>query len=265
MINPTFNHSAKTTYSLYNGQVQMTFNTNGHRYQIGDTECVGVTTILSTLAKPALIPWAVKMTTDYIATQLKAGKAYDELQIQSILKEAKLAHRKKKEDAGDLGSLIHNWIERYIKGEKPEMPTNEKMQKAILSFLKWTKDEKVKFLKSEQPVYSRKYNFAGTCDFTCEIDGKKYVGDVKTSNAIYNEYMLQVAAYRYCLQEEFEGQDYDGMIIVRVPKDDSDIEIVRFNNYKELATTFIHLLFVYRQLQLMTNTKEVKNKNGYRQ
>lgn len=235
----------------------MIFNSNGHRYTIGDRECVGVTTVLQTLSKPALIPWAVKMTTDYIADAWKSGKAYDEIEIQNTIKEAKMAHRKKKEDAGNLGTLIHKWLENYINGEKPEMPVNEKMQKAVMSFLKWEKENKVRFIRSEQPVYSRKYNFAGTCDFTCEIDGKKYVGDIKTSNAIYNEYMLQVAAYRYCMQEEFPNEQFDGMVIVRVPKDDSDIEIVKFNNYKELATTFIHLLLVYRQLQLMTNTKEV--------
>lgn len=252
MIDPKAEISAKTIKKLYNGEIDLVFNKNGHRYTIKDRQCVGVTTVLSTLAKPALIPWAVNMTIEYLQSTLKPGEKYDEVQLMAMFKEAKGAHRKKKEAAADLGSLVHKWLEQYIKGENPEMPQNEQMKLSITAFLKWTKDNKVRFIESERVVYSKKYNFAGTCDFTCEINGKKYIGDIKTSNAIYNEYLLQVSAYRYAIQEE-SNDLYDGMLIVRVPKTAEEIEVFEFNDFQENAKAFIYLLNVYNRLQILKN------------
>jgi len=237
---------------MYNDTVELVFTNSFHRYTVNGTACVGVTTVLSTLAKPALIPWAVNMTVEYLQENMKPGVQYDEVQISEMLKEAKGAYRKKKEKAADVGTLVHAWIEGYIKGEKPPMPKNAEMLIAVEAFLKWVKEKKVKFLRSEFPVYSKKYNFAGTCDFTCEIEGKRYVGDIKTSNAIYNEYLLQVSAYRYAIQEE-ENKAYDGMLIVRVPKTAEEIEVVEFNDYQENAKAFLYLLNVYNRLQILKN------------
>lgn len=244
--------SAKKTFSLYKGKISLIFNSNGHRYTVNNKDVIGVTTILSTLAKPALIPWAVNQTIEYLQSNIKTGKKYDEMEINELLKEAKMAYRKKKEKAADLGTLVHSWIESYIKGENPKFPENEEMKKAVNAFLLWVKEKKVKFLHSERPVYSRKYNYCGTCDFTCEIEGKKYVGDIKTSNAIYAEYMLQVAAYRYAIQEE-DGGKYDGMIIVRVPKTAEDIEVFEFGDYETHAKTFLYTLKVWQHLQIIKN------------
>jgi len=244
--------SSTKQLSLYGGNVQMTFNNTGHRYTIGKNACVGVTTVLATLAKPALIPWAVNMTLESVKSHFLPGKKYDEVQISEMLAEAKMAHRKKKEGAADIGSMVHAWIESYIKGEKPEMPINPQMLHAVEGFLKWVKEKKVIFMESERVIYSKKYNFAGTVDFTCKIDGKKYVGDIKTSNAIYSEYLLQVSAYRYALQEEDEDI-YDGMLIIRVPKTAEEVEVLEFNDYQENAKTFLYLLQVYNRLQILKN------------
>lgn len=252
MVNPKTKVSSKIVKKLYKGEIELVFNKNGHRYTVADKPCVGVTTILSSLAKPALIPWAVNMTIGYLQENIKAGKSYDEVQIGELLKEAKGAYRKKKEAAADLGSLVHKWIEDYIKGLKPELPINPQMKLSIDAFLKWEKDNKVKFIESERVVYSRKYNFAGTCDFTCEINGKKYIGDIKTSNAIYSEYLLQVSAYRYAMQEE-DNNVYDGMLIIRVPKTAEAIEVFEFNDYQENAKAFIYLTQVYNRLQILKN------------
>jgi hypothetical protein len=240
------------------------FKNFGHKYTVNGRECLGVTTVLGQLAKPALIPWAVKMTVDYLQSTMKPGESYDEVQIQKMLEEAKKAHRQKKDDAANFGTMVHEWIESYIKGFNPEPPVNPQMQIAIASFLNWVKNNNVTFISSERPVYSKKYNYAGTCDFICEMNGKRYVGDIKTSNGIYNEYLMQVAAYRFALQEEDPNTVYDGMLIIRVPKDEGEIEVKPFNNYKENAEAFLHTLKVYEHLRSLDllNKGEKQSKGG---
>jgi hypothetical protein len=68
-----------------------------------------------------------------------------------------------------------------------------------------------------------------------EIDGKKYVGDSKTSNAVYPEYFYQTAAYRMMLEEMGE-KDFSGSIIIRVGKDgsfDEAKDVIFSKDYEE--------------------------------
>jgi hypothetical protein len=261
MIKADAKITSTKTMQMYNGEVTLTFNQNGHKYRVGDKEVLGVTTVLGIIAKPALIPWAVNETVGYLAGNLRPGITYDEVQIKTMLEAAKRAHRQRKQDAADLGSMIHKWIEEYIKGENPPAPVNPQMQQAIQAFLGWVKKNKVKFIASERTVYSRKYNYAGTADFICEIAGKKYIGDIKTSNAIYNEYLLQVAAYRFAIQEE-DSSNYDGMMIIRVPKNDGEIEIREFNNYADNARGFIYALMLYRHMKALELAVKKLNEQG---
>lgn len=234
---------------MYGGEIKMEFNDNTHAYTVNGKKCVGVTTILKTINKPALIPWAVGEAIKSLETNLKAGVSYDEMQLKDILAKAKVAHREKKDRAATLGSLVHEWIESYIKGHNPEPPIHSEMGNAINAFLAWVKENNVKFTMSERIVYSRKFDYAGICDFTCEMGGRTFVGDIKTSNAIYNEYMMQVAAYRYAMEEEHTDEAYAGMMIIRIPKDSSEIEVKHFNDYEKHAKAFLHTAHLYRHLQ----------------
>lgn len=256
MLTNAPNLSGKTTFSLYGGQVQLEFNKYGHRYTVEGKECLGVTTVLGVIDKSGpLIYWAVGLALDYVREQVKPGLVVDEVQLKEILDTAKSAHRVKKEKAADFGTLVHEWIEQYIKGQKPERPINPQMQKATDGFLMWVQKNKVEFHDSERPVYSRRYNFAGTCDFTCTINGKRYVGDIKTSNAIYDTYMMQVSAYRLAMKEENGMIDpYDGMVIIRVPKNNGEVEVKFFNNYEANAKAFVHALYLYQHLQILKNS-----------
>lgn len=251
MIDPKF--SSKKEFSLYNDTIKLIFNPSYHRYNIDGKDVVGVTTVLNQLNKPALVQWSANETVKFLQEKVEAGKNYDEVQLAEFFKEAKFAYRRKSEKAADFGTMVHKWIEDHIAGRKPTMPVNIEMKQAVDSFLEWEIRNKVVFTSNEKVVYSKKYNYAGTCDFTCEIEKKKYVGDLKTSKGIYDEYLLQVAAYRYALQEEYDTK-YDGMIIVRIPKVEGDvIEIKYFNDYVENAKCFIYLLHVWHNMQRIKN------------
>lgn len=211
----------------------------------------GVTTILSVIAKPALIQWSANEAVKYVRNEWTAGVGYSDESIDLILKEAKSAHRKKKEDAGLRGTDIHAEIEAII---KLAIASHEGYINGIIhademvsKFIGWAKENNVKFLSCEQQVYSEKYWIAGTYDFLCEINGKKLVGDIKTSSGIYGrEYFAQCAGYRLMLEEHGET-GFEGSVIVRLGKDGSFEEKYSLD-YETDRKLFLACLDVYRAM-----------------
>jgi len=122
---------------LYEGSVQMLFDSNRHRYTFNDEIIPTVTGILGIIAKPALINWSANTAVESIQSSIEPGKSYDEIELHTIFEAGRKAHFQKKVDAGNLGSFVHKWVEQYIKGENPTMPVNEELQDSIRRFLTW--------------------------------------------------------------------------------------------------------------------------------
>jgi len=248
---------------LYKGDVILDFNAFKHVYTVDKEKITSVTTVLNVINKPALVAWAARMATEHVIENIIPGHSYDEVELNTIFEGAKKAHWQKKTTAGDIGTLVHNWIENYINGENPGMPVNEMLNDAVSKFLDWVKENDVKFLKAEEPVFSRKYRYAGIIDFICTINGKLYIGDIKTSKGIYPEYLLQTAAYRYARSEEYPTEEYVGQVIVRCGKDGSfETAVVEDEElYKEMVIAFLsaqRLQGTLNKLKKYKPSKEVK-------
>jgi hypothetical protein len=248
------------TFKLYNGEVELTFNEEKHLYVTGGYQVDGVTSVLQIINKPALMYWAVNMALEHIGSNLKPGQALDEVQLKKLLADAKIAHRAKSTDAADIGTMIHEWIEKWITGKKPETPINVQMKQATDSFLKWVDDNNVKFVDSERMVYSKKWGYAGTLDFTATIGKEFVIGDIKTSTGIWDEYWLQVAAYEQAFREEFADKDVARAVIVRVGKDAS-LEIKDSVDYKKNVMAFNAALVLHRRIREMKD-EAYKAKQG---
>lgn len=233
---------------MYGGELELVFDDLMHRYTVNGVRIPSVTTILGITAKPALMFWAANMAADYFKNSIKPGEVYDEVRLLKIWSEAKKAHTNKKEDAATVGTLTHAWVESFIKGERPEMPLNDQVRGSVERFLSWAREHKVKFLSAEQPVYSRKYNYCGTADFFCVVDGKLLLGDLKTSNSLYyNSMGSQLAAYIIARSEEFPEEKFDGAVLVRVGKDDGELEIwnITVEEMELFKTNFMNSLNLY--------------------
>ena len=102
------------------------------------------------------------------------------------------------------------------------MPQDTAVLKGVVSFLEWVEKNKVKFLSSEEIVYSRKYGYCGSLDFEARVNGKLYLGDFKTGNSLYNEVFMQTAAYAMARIEEGAVKFYDGRYILRIAKETED-------------------------------------------
>ena len=235
---------------LYNGEVELEFIPEKHVYTYNGKKVDGTTGILGVINKPALMYWAVNQAVAFFINAIKPGISYDEIQLKAMAEGMKASPRKKSGDAADIGKLVHEWIESYIKGEKPTTPINEQMKNAIDSFLKWEKESGVKFVHSEKVVFSRKYNYAGTLDFIGEIDGKLLLGDFKTSKGIWDEYWLQTSAYQQAYLEEFPESEILGQVIVRIGKDGVlEVRNSEVEDYEPNRDAFNAALTLSRRLQ----------------
>jgi len=251
----------KIKTSLYGGKVELMFEAYGHKYTINGKKVISVTSALNIISKPALVGWAARMASEYASAQIEPGKSYDEVQLSTIFEGAKSAHWKKKVDAGNLGTFVHNWVEDFINGKKPTLPVNKGLKEAVQRFLDWQKKHKVEFLLSEQQVYSKKYNYTGTLDFICKIDGKMYIGDLKTSSGIYPEMLIQTAAYRFAREEEYPDEKYAGQVIVKVGKEDGELEVAAIRDdkwYSKMLVGFISALKLSESMDLIKEFRPEK-------
>lgn len=249
------------------------FNPNTHRYYLDGTAMTGVTTILGVIAKPQLIKWSADMAVDYLLDNSMPTdlvfKKDDGVEILlekdnrvvslKTLEEARKAWSKKRDDSADLGKEIHSDIEQYIKAKiAGESYTTDKPQ--VQHFINWADKHNVQFIASEEQVYSVKLFVAGTYDFSCIIDGRKYLCDLKTGNALYPEYFYQCASYRM-MAEEMGQTDFKGSILVRIGRDgkfNEDEDVIISESYEDEKEAFLSAHTLYR----ITQKYETKRKGS---
>ena len=275
------------THTLYGGTVTLTFDLARHVYRVGSTVVNGVTTILGVLDKPFLTAWASKeavIELGYYDKQLWSPTGYvgvpEEDQAAGLarlnatlehfkimtadeywqaLHNAKGAHMRKKQAAANIGTMVHSWIENYIKGNDPELPTIPKVRNGVDAFLKWIDENKVEFKLSEQKIYSKKYKVAGTLDWTAIVNGVPTMGDIKTSNFFDQKMFWQVSAYQHARQEEYPEEKYDQQVIVRCSKE-GELEVVYSKDYKKNIKAFAACVTIFNRLkELKKNERTTAN------
>ena len=133
--------------------------------------------------------------------------------------------------AGRIGTLTHEMVEANIlanafgymdhKIDLDKFSTSEKAQARIAykSYCSWFDNsivngkKTIKFLETEVSLVSEKFQFGGTFDAIAEINGKNYLIDFKTSKSIYQEFVIQLAAYRQLWQEHSDLKIHGGIIL----------------------------------------------------
>jgi len=197
------------------------FEKGRHIHTLDGKPLMGITTVLGVISKPMLIQWSANMAVDYIDNNWddNASPFSNLKEWEELLKEARTAHRKKKEKAGDWGTAVHLAIEEWIKFKKEEPELDEIGINVFNKFRAWAEENSVKFLESEKHLWSEKMWTGGIVDLVIEMQGKRYIADIKTSSGIYNEAFFQMAAYDLMLKEMGEGKDIEGYIVINLKKD----------------------------------------------
>ena len=226
---------------------------NKHVYLWNGKRMTGVTTVLGIIAKPALIQWAADMACEYV-DQARQSEKFTIDDLGEILKEARVAHAQKRDNAGDRGTDVHALVENYIKASIQNngeaLVESDGEDKMLNAFRKWAVDNQVRFLESEKKIYSSEWFVAGTADFTCIINGKRYVGDLKTMKKMWDRTPhFQTAAYMKMLVEMGE-EKYDGTVIVNINKDTNELTEYYSYDFEADIKSFEAALTLYRTINL---------------
>lgn len=117
--------------------------------------------------------------------------------------------------AAEEGTQVHEMIEEYLNGNEVNFLNQQgypqydpDVWQMFLRFVEFWETYNPKLIETEVHLFSDELKVAGTCDLICEIDGKLWLIDFKTSNHIQSTYELQTAVYGQCYKECY-GKDVD--------------------------------------------------------
>lgn len=236
-----------------------TFEPEKHVYKYDGKKMTGCTTILGVLAKPQLVPWAARMACDYIrdnAMVLSESVEQTYLATEAILKEAQVAHAKKRDDGATKGTDTHAQVEDFVKeciADNNGYPIVDRTLTAsaiLTQFIHWAHDNEIRFIASEAQFYSKSLWVAGTADLIFEKEGKRYLGDIKTYKKIWDRTpFYQCAGYALMAQEMGEPA-FDGYCIINLPKERNfkESEDIKWSfDIKGDTDAFLACVTLYRQ------------------
>ena len=161
-------------------------------------------------------------------------------------------------EAGRVGTLAHKMIEEFIKGGSVILddytPSEISQAKtAYYGYYKWQEDNDVKFLETEMKLVSEKYGFGGTFDAVAVVNKKLVILDWKTSNAVHDEFLVQLAAYRQLIHEN--KFDYvpkiKGAILLKLDKEEKGV-------YEEHHYKIKDLNWGWKVFKLILKLQELK-------
>lgn len=208
----------------------------GRYYSLpGQPPLISVTSVIGVIHKPALTSWAAKLAGERavqqenewhsIATETTgvlldkwsrkkkhAGSSPSDPEMGELIAKGDEAARKWISRAPKeymeyrqiLGSAVHyacetdfnmddskmRWFVEQVGDETP-------IRKMYQQYREFISDNDVRIVAQEMTVASLTHGYAGTLDLIIEMNGKRYLADIKTGSGVYASTALQLAAYRY--------------------------------------------------------------------
>lgn len=167
-------------------------------YRLKDnTQVIGVTTAIGRFKDSGgLLWWAFEQ-----------GKAFERGEIGGLYD--------KRDEAGEAGTLAHEMVEYYIRKSKlPDLTRHndnilQQAKQGFDNYLRWAETSNIEVIEQEVSLVSEIYKFGGTLDALMS-HGKLALGDWKTSDGVYVDYIIQLAAYKQLWEENFPDRPIEG-------------------------------------------------------
>lgn len=219
------------------------FDAKRHIHTYDGKNLHGVTSVLKYWGDPgSLINWA-------------ANQAVDAIERGESPEEARKAHLKVRDAAGDKGKEVHNLLEDALNqwiGGGSMIPTDDFVVDAVLD---WMQNEGYTPIKSEVSVYNLDLWYGGIFDAIVEKEGKRYILDFKTSGSVQTKFFYQCGAYSLAIKDMKQDAEIGGAVIVHIPRGTSfnpEKNVYVRYDIEQLEEAFKNILAVYKLDQEVT-------------
>jgi hypothetical protein len=209
-------------------------------YYVAGVRVPSVTDIIGKFKNPApLVGWAFK-------------RGYESGQNAARGLPAPRSAYAEAEQAATAGQIAHDMLECYIQ-KRPYVYEGKRLAPGVMdratngfnNGVRWLAQTQYVIEDTETSLISAKHMFGGTRDAGARTPrNTKRLIDWKTSNAVYADYLVQVAAYDI-LEEEQTGQPFEGYDILRFSKEHADFEHRSFEDLSEAKAAFLLMTQLY--------------------
>lgn len=214
----------------------------GYRSAGGD-RLPSVTTILSRFKESgALMKWAY-------TTGREHGR------LEALGQDAPTSLYDVSGKAADIGTAAHAMVEAHIKGGNPlecvsycalNAEDQARAHNAYTTYLDWQQMSRLEIVEQEIYLVSEQHRFGGTPDAIGLVRGELCLVDWKTSNGVYADYLLQLAAYRLLWEENNPDRLLaGGFHLCRFSKDFGDFSHHYYRELDGALEMFLHLRAAY--------------------
>lgn len=263
------------------------YEENGQRFypieELG-RDAPSVTTCTGKIDKPKLVAWAANMAVEFIQKhvldQLEKGEIsiadLRKAAVKDLVQQARSYHNKRKEEAGDRGTRVHEFVEEWVaqvQTADPDDPFSagatfidfdEDIEDRVRLFVEWWVKNKVVPKYQEKRVWSDEGGgYAGTLDGYWNVNGRWFIVDIKTSKGLWPEHKLQLAAYVYAFMKRYPDDPVEGAAFLHISELTGDAEFVEIplEEVKDLYRLFICLSW-YVNIELEIKAKAEPKPKG---
>lgn len=160
------------------------------------------------------------------------------------------------DDKAEIGVLAHQIVTDSLFGKETDTDDYSKNQiklarNSAKSWFNWARGKKIEPILIEEPLVSERLKYGGTPDIFARINGVYELIDLKTGSGVYNEMVIQVAAYQQLIFD-VHGCEAENVRILNIPRTRGESFIEKDISTEMCGVAweiFIHLLQIYKLKQ----------------
>lgn len=217
----------------------------GHSYRLDGEKVPGVTTVLKSLASPALVAWAGNTVAEAAINEWDRLAAMPPARRLAELKGAPNRHRNA---AAVRGTRIHALAEHLQAGTPVDVP--DELLGPVEAVARCLDQWQIETVAAELVLAHTGYRYAGTSDLFGESPKLgRFLLDWKTGKGVYKEAALQLSAYRFAdLATDGENDlfvpEVDRVLVAHVLPD--TVELYPVDAGPSTWRAFLHILATHR-------------------
>lgn len=158
----------------------------------------------------------------------------------------------KRDEAALAGTVAHDMIESFILQRDRTTFTNatpetlQKAENAYSQFQEWWGLTRMEIIATERSYVSEIHQFGGTLDaIGRDAKGRIVLLDWKSSNGVYQDYLVQLGAYALLLEECAPAWTPEAFHLLRVAKESADFAHHFYGELEDAKAQFLLFLKAY--------------------